>query len=83
VPTTVSRQSQFGLPGYDYYLPSNAPTSTQDMVIGFARSSGGDYFTVQPDPADPDNLWFVSEHSLGGTNWGTWVAEIQGPERTG
>ncbi len=116
VPTVVDRQSQFGHPGRDYYYPSTAPTSTQDMVVGFARSSDvngefpgqrytvwpsggallgsrnvkmgtgsytnkswGDYFGVQPDPADPDNVWFVGEYSLGGNNWGNWVAEIQVP----
>lgn len=116
VPTVIDRQSQFGHPGADYYQPSAAPTSTQDMVIGFGRASDvnnefpgqrytvwpaggallgsrnvkqgtgsytnknwGDYFAVHPDPSDPDNLWFVGEHSLGGTNWGTWVAEIQVP----
>lgn len=116
LPTTVARQSQFGLPGYDYYLPSNAPTSTQDMVIGFARSSDvnnefpslrytvwpsggaligsksvkkgtgtytknswGDYFSVQPDPSDPDYLWFFGEYALAGSSWNNWVAEIQVP----
>ena len=116
VPAVVHRQSQFGHPGRDYYLPSVAPTASQDMVVGFGRSSDvngefpglrytvwpagggllgsrnvkmgtgsytnkswGDYFSVQPDPADPDNVWFVGEYSQGGTNWGTWVAEIQVP----
>ena len=45
----------------------------------YTNGAWGDYFTVQPDPADPDNLWFVGEYSLGGTNWGTWVAEVQVP----
>jgi hypothetical protein len=44
------------------------------------RGAGGDYFGMQLGWTQGRTVWFVGEYARGGTDWGTWVAEMALPK---
>ncbi len=76
------RSSQAGeFPSLRYTVwPDADPLEASELVQAgtgsYTNGSWGDYFALQLDPASGTTVWLAGEYSLGGTNWGTWTAEI-------